>query len=403
MQVNNLHNSENTDLLNTIKKQHEEIEILKAKVKDLECKLNQSETETISEVLLKVNKILKEAEQSLFRIHQVQAEAEKHLKKLNSDNISEFGSDVQKLTNDKNLEDTDVDNKNEVIDTEEKSQTKTDIAKGNNVTEEKMLIPLNTSLTIIRPKFLKKIVDKRKIKLLFIYTISFLIVVFSLFQIIRLKQQKNVTIELTTELQSYITEVTDAIEQEQSNITYKVDFEGLSKINSDTVGWIKVNGVGVDFPVVHSNDNTFYLKHSFDKSYNVCGWIYADYRNKLDGTDKNVIIYGHNRKDGTMFSPMINILNPNLYDKEENRYVTFITKEGEVTYEIFSVYQIKVEDYYIKTQFSSDEEYENFLNTLKSRSVKDFNIDLAAKDQILTLSTCGKENKYRVVLHAKKL
>ena len=359
MQVNDLHNLGNTDLLKIIKKQQDEIEKLNEKIKNLELALNKNKLESIK--------------------------------------------DVQKLTNDKPFKNTDVENKNNLIDTEEKrSQTNAESFENKDITEEKMLIPLNTSLTIIKPKFLKRIVDKSKIKLILVYAISFLIVAFSLFQIFRLYKQQNTTIKLTTELQSYITEKDELEIQNESK--YIVDFDGLSVINSDTIGWVKVNGVPIDFPVVQTNDNSYYLKHSYDKSYNVCGWIFADYRNRLDGTDKNIIIYGHNRKDGTMFSTMTNILNNNWYDTEENKYVTFITKNNEeITYEVFSVYQIKVEDYYIKTQFSNDEEYETFLHTLKSRSVKNYNVDLTAKDQILTLSTCGKENKYRVVLHAKKL
>ena len=73
------------------------------------------------------------------------------------------------------------------------------------------------------------------------------------------------------------------------------------------------------------------------------------------------------------------------------------------TYEIFSIYQIKVEDYYIKTSFNSDNEYHIFLETLKSRSIKEYDIDISTEDKILTLSTCGKENKNRIVLHAKKI
>ena len=403
MQVNDLHNLENTDLLTLIKKQQKELLNLNEKIKSLESNLNKKETETINEAISKVNMILKETEQSLIKIRQIQTEDDKYLKELHDANKSEFGKDVHKLTNDENLKDTDVENKNILIYTEEKrSQTNAESSENIDITEEKMMIPLNTSLTIIKPKFLKRIVDKSKIKLILVYTISFLIVAFSLFQIFRLYKQKNATIKLTTGLQSYITEKNDLEVQNESK--YIVDFDGLGVINSDTIGWIKVNGVPIDFPVVQTNDNSYYLKHSYDKSYNVCGWIFADYRNKLDGTDKNIIIYGHNRKDGTMFSPMINILNNSWYDTEENKYVTFITKNNEeITYEVFSVYQIKVEDYYIQTQFSNDEEYESFLHTLKSRSVKNYNIDLTAEDQILTLSTCGKENKYRVVLHAKKL
>ena len=258
------------------------------------------------------------------------------------------------------------------------------------------LIPLNTSLIIIKPRFIKIFRNYKKLKLAIIYTISLLIVAFSFAQIIRLNNQKVATEKMASIAQSYITENNDPKK------LFEVDFNGLKSINPDTRGWIKVNGIGLNIPVVQTTDNEYYLKHSFDKSYNVCGWAFVDYRNRLDGKDKNIIIFGHNRKDGSMFSNMTNILKPKWSDEAENKNITFITEEGESTYEVFSVYEISAEDYYIQTNFNSDEEYQNFLNIIKSRSTKEYNTKLTAKDKILTLSTCGKDNEHRIVLHAKK-
>ena len=310
---------------------------------------------------------------------------------------------MQITTNEKTSKNTKANTK--VIDTEEQdNQIITGCQKNNML----MLIPvkenklklLHTSLIISKPRFIKMFRDSKKLKLAIIYTISLLIVAFSFGQISRLCNQKNATEELTGKMQGYISENSN---QDQNLLKYIVDFEGLKNINPDTKGWIKISSIELDLPIVQSTDNFFYLKHSFDKSYNVCGWAFVDYRNNLDGTDKNIIIFGHNRKDGNMFSKMTEVLKPNWYNEEENQKVTFITEEGEVTYEVFSIYQTKVEDYYIKTNFNSEEEYKDFLNIIKSRSTKDFKTDLTAKDKILTLSTCGKDNQYRIVLHAKKI
>ena len=72
-------------------------------------------------------------------------------------------------------------------------------------------------------------------------------------------------------------------------------------------------------------------------------------------------------------------------------------------YEIFSIYQIEKEDYYIQTGFSTDADFQEFLNTIKKRSVKDLGVEVTSNDRILTLSTCGNNNNYRVVIHAKKV
>ena len=160
---------------------------------------------------------------------------------------------------------------------------------------------------------------------------------------------------------------------------------------------------GDEYPVVKGTNNSFYLNHSFDKSNNSAGWIFADYRNKFDNTDKNIVIYGHNIRDGSMFGSMLNILNAKWYENEENTNITLYTENEKCMYKVFSIYKIENEDYYIKTEFKNDNEFEDFIKTLKKRSIKDFNVDVSKDDNILTLSTCANNNKYRVVLHAKKV
>ena len=87
-------------------------------------------------------------------------------------------------------------------------------------------------------------------------------------------------------------------------IVYKIDFGELKKKNEDVVAWIKVNNTKIEYPVVKSKNNDYYLNHSLDKSYNIAGWIFADYRNNFNGEDKNIIVYGHNRRDGSMFGSL---------------------------------------------------------------------------------------------------
>lgn len=191
--------------------------------------------------------------------------------------------------------------------------------------------------------------------------------------------------------------------QENQEDKYNVDFEALKEKNSDLVAWIKVNGTQIEYPVVKHTDNDFYINHSFDKSYNNAGWIFADYKNKFDGTDKNIVIYGHNRRDNSLFGTLKNILTEEWYNNEENKNIVFITENENSIYEVFSVYRIEAEDYYIKTNFVNDEEFAKFIETIKGRSKKDFNVLVNSIDTILTLSTCANDNRYRVVLHAKKV
>ena len=105
-----------------------------------------------------------------------------------------------------------------------------------------------------------------------------------------------------------------------------VDFNELKNINENVVGWIQVNGTNINYPFVHTSNNDFYLTHSFDDSYNSAGWVFADSSNKLDGTDRNIVIYGHNRRDGGMFGTLKNILTDEWQSNSENLIIPFITE-----------------------------------------------------------------------------
>lgn len=183
---------------------------------------------------------------------------------------------------------------------------------------------------------------------------------------------------------------------------YKIDFGKLKEINEQVIGWLKVNNTQVEYPVVQAENNNYYLKRNLNKEYNKGGWIFADYKNKFDGTDKNIIIYGHNMRNNTMFGTLKNVLKEDWYNNKENYIIDFVTEKEHQKYQVFSVYQIKTEDYYIKTEFDNNE-FDQFVGTLKNRSIKDFKVDVTEDDNILTLSTCANNYRDRIVLHAKKI
>jgi len=235
--------------------------------------------------------------------------------------------------------------------------------------------------------------------------IFWIILVYSLTQIIKWYIHNKQNEEIMEEIADAIVVVEPSEENtentEKAEDAYKIDFNALKKVNSDTGAFLKVNGTEIEYPIVQATNNDYYLNHSFNKSYNAAGWIFADYRNKLDASDKNIIIYGHNRKNGTMFSSLKNILNKQWYSNKENLKIKLITENEEFVYEVFSIYQIEKEAYYLQTDFSNNEEFTSFINTLKNRSITNFDIDVTFEDRILTLSTCANDNDYRVVLHAK--
>jgi len=195
-----------------------------------------------------------------------------------------------------------------------------------------------------------------------------------------------------------IKEVEDTEEKKEE---YQIDFKALKEQNDETVGYVKVYNTNIDYVFVKHNDNSYYLKHNFEKNWNVAGWIFADFHNKLDGTDRNLVIFGHNTKDGSMFGTLKNVLNKDWYENEENHKVVLVTESGTQYYQVFSTYSIKPEDYYINTEFKDNNEFEAFVKEVKSRTIYDYGIEVSGKDKVLTLSSCIGDGQKRVVLHAK--
>lgn len=179
-----------------------------------------------------------------------------------------------------------------------------------------------------------------------------------------------------------------------------VDFDKLKKTNSDTVGWINVSGTNINYPVVQTKDNTYYLTHSFDKTYNKAGWVFMDYRNKMDNINKNTIIYAHSRVNNTMFGSLNKTLKKDWYNNKSNHMIRLSTENINSMWQIFSVYTVPNTNDYIKTVFNNDDEFLDFINLIKNRSKFDFATDVNISDDIITLSTCYKTNE-RVVVHAK--
>ncbi len=206
------------------------------------------------------------------------------------------------------------------------------------------------------------------------------------------------------EMKELIQDVINIKIEEEKEI-FKIDFEKLLSINSDTIGWIRFNQDKINNPIVHTKDNSYYLKRSFDKEINQAGTIFMDYRN-TSFDDKNVILFGHSMLDDTMFGSLQDIFKDEFFDNKENNYIQIYNKDNELlTYQIFSYYIIEKEEYYITPSFKNDDDFSKFIDTITKRSYKNFDIKVSTDDNILTLSTCsglGGTSKRKVV-HAKRI
>lgn len=177
-----------------------------------------------------------------------------------------------------------------------------------------------------------------------------------------------------------------------------VDINKLKTFNPDTIGFIKVMGTNINYPFVQSTDNDYYLNRSYDKTYNNAGWIFLDYRNN-EFNDKNTIIYGHGRINGTMFGSLKDTLKSSWQNNKDNYIIKISTEKENSIWQIFSVYKIATTSDYLQTTFS-DNEFESFINLIKGRSSYNFETNVTNEDKVLTLSTCYNDND-KMVVHAK--
>lgn len=184
-------------------------------------------------------------------------------------------------------------------------------------------------------------------------------------------------------------------------IPLEVDFNALTKKNSEAVAWIKINNTNINYPIVKTSDNFYYLTRNFNKEKNSAGWIFADFRNNFETLDKNTIIYGHNRRNGTMFSNLNYYLDSKWYTDKNNKYFNFITKNQSFIAEIFSVYKVSSNNISLTNNFTSTEELLENIEAWKNASIYDFETDVTVEDNLLTLYTCDNNNAYRIIIVSK--
>lgn len=258
----------------------------------------------------------------------------------------------------------------------------------------------------------------KNVILILIFLILFITLNISIYNIIKWKLDSNKTNEEINTIQenANIEEVQDnkgteiikqakKIPKENPYWDYikmnmiDVNFDNLKKINSDVVGWIKVNGTNINYPFVQSKDNKYYLTHSFSKSYNNAGLVFLDYRNN-NINNRNTIIYAHGRTDKTMFGTLRKVLNNGWINNTNNYVIKISTEKENSLWQIFSIYHIPTTNDYLQTEFKDEREYQRFLNILKNRSNHNFNTSITSNDTILTLSTCYNDSE-KMVVNAK--
>ncbi len=179
-----------------------------------------------------------------------------------------------------------------------------------------------------------------------------------------------------------------------------VDLFALKEKNNDTIGFINIKNTNINYPIVQTTNNEYYLNHAYDKTYNEAGWVFMDYRNN-NFYDFNTIIYGHGRLNKTVFGSLKDLLKESWQSNKNNYTLTVSSLTTNYVYQIFSIYTIDAESYYIKTEFDNDKDKQEWINEMNNRNTSIINSPANINDKIITLSTCLNNDNGRVVVHAK--
>lgn len=167
----------------------------------------------------------------------------------------------------------------------------------------------------------------------------------------------------------------------------EIDFSALQQTSSDVVGWILSEGNAISYPVVQGDDNDYYLTHLFNGEPNKLGSVFMDYRSSGDFSDRNTVLYGHNMKDGSMFSSLIDYADQSHYDRFPE--MVLYTPEGNYTIELFAGLLADGQSGLICRTFGGDEEFQDYVDSLKESSTFSCEVPVGPGDRIVTLCTCS--------------
>ena len=189
-----------------------------------------------------------------------------------------------------------------------------------------------------------------------------------------------------------------------------LQLEELKKENNDIVAWLEIPNTKINYPVLQTSDNEYYMKHNYKKEKSGDGSIFLDKDYNWDIPSSNLLIYGHNNKNGNMFQDLLKYEDENYY--KEHPTIQFTTVNEDCTYDIIAVFKSRVYykseqnvfRYYYFINAENEEEYNNYVEESKKASLYDTGKTAEYGDQLLTLSTCEySQEDGRFVIVAKKV
>lgn len=187
------------------------------------------------------------------------------------------------------------------------------------------------------------------------------------------------------------------------------EYQTLYSLNKRLIGWVKIDDTYIDYPVLQTVNNDYYLNHNFDQEEDKNGSIFLDKDCSIYPRSTNLILYGHHMRSGRMFGQLNKYSSEKFY--KEHKYIQFDTIYEKDTYEVMYVFRSKIYEeseivfkYYQFTDAVSETEFESNMMQMADMSLYDTGVSAEYGDELLTLSTCDYyTSDGRFVVVAKKI
>ena len=224
----------------------------------------------------------------------------------------------------------------------------------------------------------------------------------------RLASRKENTM-LSSLYQDTEVEYTDEESGEEKVFTVLDEYKSLYNQNKNLIGWLKIADTNIDYPVMQTDDNEYYLDHDVNHEQDKNGTLFMDYQCDVTKPSSNFIIYGHNMRSGNMFGNLDKYKSEDYYKKHPT--ILFDTIYEKAVYQVMYVFNshIYTEDevtfkYYQMIDIASEKEFESNMKNMQEMSLYNTGVEAVYGEQLLTLSTCDYgEDDGRFVVVAKRI
>ena len=188
-------------------------------------------------------------------------------------------------------------------------------------------------------------------------------------------------------------------DEQEVEIPFTYNHQALLNINSQGIGYMYIPSIDCRLPMVQGDDNDYYLTHTFNKEYSANGCLFEDYRINGGLSASQVIIYGHNMRNGAMFGKLKSYQDYSFWNNSGNDVFYIYTGNVIKEYKIFSCYVSEAISDTYTFNFPTLESMRDYAVNMKAKSMYDTGVDVSMATQVITLSTCTNDGEQRFIVH----